>query len=70
LDLEFGERFAGLLIIRGHAMKSATFYTGYLDDRKRSPWLDDWVDDPTAYESAVLAAKLVLEGARPEEERC
>jgi hypothetical protein len=75
LSLEFGERLAGMLIILGHAMSSAATSTGLmLDDRNklrhvpRSPWLDDWADDPTQYESAVLAAKLLLEGARPEEE--
>jgi hypothetical protein len=74
MSLEFGDRLAGLLIMLGHAMKSAAHFTGLmlLERNKlrqvpRSPWLDDWADDPTEYESAVVAANLLLEGARPEE---
>jgi hypothetical protein len=64
LSLAFGERLAGLLIMVGLAMAGALEAASGYQDR---PSLrgDDWTSDPTAYEAAVNAAKIILDSGRP-----
>src|SRR5262249_12914305 len=65
LSLAFGDRIAGLLIMMGMAMASAA-WIGPAEQGRRRLFQDDWwASDPVSYENAILAAKFVLDSARP-----
>jgi TraY domain-containing protein len=63
LELAYGPRFAGILVLLAeisHVGRFAGFVSG-----KTFEASENWLNDPFAYDQAVTAANLILEGLRP-----
>jgi hypothetical protein len=66
LTLAFGEKLAGLLMMLGNVIGPSGDVTVHQKDRSPSPFrLEQWTDDPAAYDQAVQSAIRVLNALRP-----
>jgi hypothetical protein len=65
LSLTFGDRLAGLLIMIGMAMAGAAAIAPPNQGRRLLFQDDWWASDPSTYETAAFAAKILLDSGRP-----
>ena len=64
LDLEYGKRLAGFLLLVGRAMNEAGMHSA-LYDTKTLEGAKNWLDNAFGFDQAVKAAQWIFEASRP-----
>jgi hypothetical protein len=64
LELAYGARLAGIVLLVGNLMKQTGLLGGFASIGSAEA-RDKWLDDPYAYDQALKAALIILEAFRP-----
>jgi hypothetical protein len=68
LELAYGSRFGGVLLLAAEMAAEVGRLAGYISGESHAAILN-WIDDPFAYDQAVITADLILNAFRPHGDR-